>query len=75
EQFSCPSCPKTFGRLWHLKRHMATHLAVRPYECPYCGYRVNFKDKLKLHLIKVHPNLPPINLNAMDAPFSIVKTK
>lgn len=68
ESHSCPTCQKSFRRLWHLKRHMTTHLSTRPFVCPYCGYGLNVKDKLRLHLIKMHPNLPMPDLYGLKMP-------
>ncbi|KAK8387565.1 hypothetical protein O3P69_018244 [Scylla paramamosain] len=53
--FQCPSCGRCFSRHWHLKRHLATHLAVKPFRCPYCPHAASIKDKLKQHIRKVHP--------------------
>ena len=66
----CVTCKKSFGRMWHLKRHMATHLTKKPFVCPYCGYGLNVKDKLRLHIIKQHPDLPMPDLYALKLPTS-----
>ncbi|KAK3881058.1 hypothetical protein Pcinc_014515 [Petrolisthes cinctipes] len=50
--FQCPSCGRCFSRHWHLKRHLATHLAIKPFRCPYCPHAASIKDKLKLHIRK-----------------------
>ncbi|ROT77139.1 Broad-complex protein isoform 4 [Penaeus vannamei] len=53
--FQCPACGRCFARQWHLKRHLATHLAVKPFKCPYCPHGASIKDKLKQHIRKIHP--------------------
>nr|XP_053631705.1 zinc finger protein 524-like [Cherax quadricarinatus] len=56
--FQCPACGRCFARHWHLKRHLATHLAIKPFRCPYCPHAANIKDNLKLHIRKIHPGEP-----------------
>ncbi|KAK8387775.1 hypothetical protein O3P69_018330 [Scylla paramamosain] len=56
--YRCPACGRCFARQWHLKRHLATHLAVKPFRCPYCPHAANIKDNLKLHIRKIHPGEP-----------------
>lgn len=53
--FQCPACGRRFARHWHLKRHLATHLTVKPFKCPYCPHAANIKNNLKLHIRKIHP--------------------
>lgn len=52
--YQCPACGRCFTRHWHLKRHLATHLAIKPFRCPYCPHAANIKDNLKLHIRKIH---------------------
>ncbi|XP_066964705.1 protein tramtrack, beta isoform-like isoform X14 [Macrobrachium rosenbergii] len=54
-EYRCPVCGRNFTRHWHLKRHLATHLAVKPFQCPFCPHASNIKDNLKLHIRKIHP--------------------
>ncbi|RXG70510.1 Cell wall integrity transcriptional regulator CAS5 [Armadillidium vulgare] len=52
--WECSVCGRGFNRNWHLKRHLATHLAVKPYSCPYCPHASNIKANLSLHIRKMH---------------------
>ncbi|XP_013194549.1 zinc finger protein 665 isoform X1 [Amyelois transitella] len=49
--FKCTQCSACFGRVYHLRRHIKTH--VRPLKCNQCARRFTRIDKLKLHL-KTH---------------------
>ena len=54
----CPVCGRYFARLWHLKRHMNIHLAVKPFNCPYCPHSANVKSNLQVHIRNIHGDLP-----------------
>ena len=53
----CQVCGRSFTRAWHLKRHMATHMAMKPFQCPYCPHAANVKANLVLHIRKWHMNV------------------
>ena len=52
--YSCPVCGRYFARQWHLKRHMNIHLAVKPFNCPYCSHSANVKSNLQVHIRNIH---------------------
>lgn len=54
--FLCPVCGRYFARSWHLKRHMNIHLAIKPYNCPYCPHSANVKSNLQVHIRNIHGN-------------------
>ena len=55
--FVCSVCGKSFMSRWELKRHLQTHADTRPFRCPYCSHRSNFKHNLKAHVRMVHGDL------------------
>ncbi|KAG7665251.1 uncharacterized protein J8A68_001307 [[Candida] subhashii] len=52
----CPICDCRFQRPEHVKRHIKSHSAEKPFSCEEigCGKRFNRKDNLKAHLKKIH---------------------
>ncbi|KAB7493986.1 Transcription factor steA [Armadillidium nasatum] len=66
--WECSVCGRGFNRNWHLKRHLATHLAVKPYSCPYCPHASNIKANLSLHIRKMHQDKRV--LTSLSSPFS-----
>ncbi|XP_045103681.1 longitudinals lacking protein, isoforms H/M/V-like isoform X7 [Portunus trituberculatus] len=56
--FVCNMCYKTFLSGWELRRHLHAHADARPFHCPYCSHRSNFKHNLKSHIRSIHPGKP-----------------
>ncbi|KAG0723546.1 Zinc finger protein 710 [Chionoecetes opilio] len=56
--FGCNVCFKTFLSGWELRRHLHAHADARPFHCPYCSHRSNFKHNLKSHIRSIHPGKP-----------------
>src|SRR5277367_6674205 len=46
----CGDCPKTFGRLEHLRRHQKNHTGEKPFECPLCQRKFSRSDNRKQHI-------------------------
>ncbi|XP_042227451.1 longitudinals lacking protein, isoforms H/M/V-like isoform X3 [Homarus americanus] len=52
----CSACGKMgFRRTYDLQRHMLSHAAVRPFQCPHCPYRAALKYNLDAHVRLKHP--------------------
>ncbi|KAH7386212.1 hypothetical protein BKA64DRAFT_136381 [Cadophora sp. MPI-SDFR-AT-0126] len=47
--FCCPSCPKTYARVKHVKRHFLQHTGSRPFVCQFCGTDFERSDTWKRH--------------------------
>lgn len=51
--FSCSVCNASFTTNGSLTRHMATHMSMKPYKCPFCeqGFRTatHWKKHTKRH--------------------------
>lgn len=56
--FVCNVCFKAFLSGWELRRHLHAHADERPFHCPYCSQRSNFKHNLKSHIRSIHPGKP-----------------
>ncbi|KAK4309613.1 hypothetical protein Pmani_018724 [Petrolisthes manimaculis] len=56
--FMCSVCCKSFLSGWELRRHLHAHADARPFHCPYCSHRSNFKHNLKSHIRSIHPGQP-----------------
>lgn len=56
--FVCNVCFKAFLSGWELRRHLHAHADARPFHCPYCSQRSNFKHNLKSHIRSIHPGKP-----------------
>lgn len=51
--YHCPSCPKKFNRVLHLKMHMTYHLEKR-FCCKNCGHKTHVADEIRKHCLKDH---------------------
>uniref|UniRef100_A0A1Q3EZ02 Putative c2h2-type zn-finger protein n=1 Tax=Culex tarsalis TaxID=7177 RepID=A0A1Q3EZ02_CULTA len=52
--YKCPECDKTFKTIMHVHRHKETvHLKVR-FQCEHCEMSYGRKDKLRMHVERVH---------------------
>ncbi|KAK2817287.1 hypothetical protein Q5P01_025478 [Channa striata] len=53
QSLTCGDCGKVFGRMYHLKRHIMTHLKATNgecYKCPDCQRNFAFPEDLNKHL-------------------------
>jgi KRAB domain-containing zinc finger protein len=57
-QKPCSLCGKIFASGWELRRHLNTHMDMRPFKCLYCNHRSNFKHNLKAHVKIQHSDKP-----------------
>ncbi|KAJ3007040.1 hypothetical protein HKX48_009335 [Thoreauomyces humboldtii] len=55
--FVCPveSCSKEFNRRYNLKTHFASHLTLRPFDCPACDRTFTRRADARRHLENKHP--------------------
>jgi len=66
--FACPHCPKTFGRDYHLSRHVQlTHTDSRDHACSFdgCSKAFGTRQRLEAH-VKTHTNKKAIHAHGMD---------
>ena len=54
----CKQCDKTFRNKNHLRNHMKIHLNIRDNVCSQCTYSTTSGFNLKIHIKRVHQNLP-----------------
>ena len=52
--FVCGECQRGFVEKSQLTRHQRIHSDDKPFECSFCEYKSKRKDKLKLHVLRVH---------------------
>lgn len=50
----CEVCGKVFSASKDLRRHMQTHLGIKPNLCPYCPKKFTRKDHVRRHVQTVH---------------------
>ncbi|CAB3261189.1 unnamed protein product [Arctia plantaginis] len=58
-QFICDDCNRSFKIKAALVSHMDTHKPMRKHGCTECNRRFAQKSALRLHVNRVHRNLPP----------------
>ena len=51
----CPSCEKTFNKMYNLKVHInSIHTKSKLEHCPHCDYTSPVKDSMKQHILTTH---------------------
>lgn len=50
----CEVCGKVFSASKDLRRHLQTHLGIKPNLCPYCPKKFTRKDHVRRHISTVH---------------------
>ncbi|KAI8434662.1 hypothetical protein MSG28_003195 [Choristoneura fumiferana] len=60
KHLKCPQCPFKTDQNSHLKRHLITHQAAKPYKCPHCDFTCASLENLRKHALhrRLHPGLP-----------------
>ncbi|EFO12774.2 zinc finger protein, partial [Loa loa] len=51
KRYSCPTCDKSFSRLYNRDVHMRIHTKEKPYICPRCNKSFRLKQHLQGHLV------------------------
>ena len=54
KNFKCEVCAKAFVEKSHLTRHQKIHSDTFDFACTECKFRTKRKDKLKVHMVKIH---------------------
>jgi len=54
KNFKCDTCAKAFVEKSALTRHLRTHSQDMPFACHLCSFKTKRKDKLKVHMLKIH---------------------
>jgi len=57
--FICEYCQKAFHTSQKLKKHISGHLKDKIYVCTVCEARFYYKDNVRMHMKKSHPDLDP----------------
>ena len=65
----CGCCLKVFKNLWHLREHLITHTAEKPYECTQCKTKFRRKRELEVHETR-HNSKKPFSCQHCDETFS-----
>ncbi|KAG5666564.1 hypothetical protein PVAND_014582 [Polypedilum vanderplanki] len=73
KKFSCTfdGCSMKFAKRYNLKKHMMTHLDMKPHECQYCGTAYASKGDLFKHLQKNHVGNALYNCEYCSASFRL----
>ncbi|OQV22924.1 putative Zinc finger protein PLAGL1 [Hypsibius exemplaris] len=58
----CDVCGKVFSASKDLRRHLQTHLGVKPNLCPYCPKKFTRKDHVRRHVMTVHADCKGVEL-------------
>lgn len=68
--FACPSsnCAGTFTTIHSMLRHQYSHLAIKPFQCPYCKARFIQNQYLKEH-IHLHTGKKPYSCDMCKQKF------
>ncbi|XP_041983557.1 zinc finger protein 497-like isoform X2 [Aricia agestis] len=56
QSLPCTQCGRVFRQRSNLKRHMLTHVR-EPVPCPHCDVTADNPELLRMHCIKLHPEL------------------
>lgn len=70
--YKCPYCPLTFTVSNCLKRHVVLHTGAYPYFCEPCDKGFTTKQKMAVHLAKVHNNKEMLNAKAPPCEYKMV---
>jgi len=57
--FVCEYCQKAFHTAQKLKKHISGHIKDKIYVCPVCDSRFYYKDNVRMHMRKSHPEVDP----------------
>ena len=55
--FGCLICNKSFDRSDSVRRHVLIHTGQKPFACDFCEKRFNQRNKLTVHIDKVHTQI------------------
>ncbi|XP_034255675.1 zinc finger protein 493-like [Thrips palmi] len=70
--YKCPYCALTFTVSNCLKRHVVLHTGAYPYFCEPCNKGFTTKQKMAVHLAKVHNNKEMLNTKAPPCEYKMV---
>jgi len=57
--FICEYCQKAFHTAQKLKKHISGHIKDKIYVCTVCDARFYYKDNVRMHMKKSHPEVDP----------------
>ena len=55
-RYQCEHCGKGYSHRSHYLDHLATHTGVKRNVCPICQRQFTFRQSLKEHIVRNHPN-------------------
>jgi hypothetical protein len=67
--FRCPTCDRTFNRMYNLKSHIKTHLNHRPFACHLCHQSFTRNHDLTRH-VRMHSGMRPFECDACGRGFA-----